>query len=328
MNTIRWGILGPGNIAHSFAKGLTAWDDHQLVAVASRSQEKAEAFSKVFNIENTYSSYDQLVNDKNIDAIYVATPHTFHREHAEMCLQAGKSVLCEKPLCINAKDAQALIDVAQNTQCFLMEAMWSRFLPAMEQAIAWVKSGAIGEPRMLTCDFGFRSEWDPEGRLLNPEFAGGGLLDVGVYTVALSSSVFGHTPVAISAQGHLGKTGVDEQCALLLRYEQGELGILSSAIQTNTPHTARIHGTEGSITLPDFWRATTVTLEQANKEPVTQTFPFIVNGYEYEAREVGKCIREGLLESPRVPHSETLKILKIMDTAREQMGLNYPEEQR
>jgi dihydrodiol dehydrogenase / D-xylose 1-dehydrogenase (NADP) len=235
-------------------------------------------------------------------------------------------VLCEKPLCVNAQQGERLVAAAQASDSFLMEAMWMRFLPAVEQAMAWVREGAIGEPRLLSCDFGFRCGWNPESRLLDPQLAGGGLLDVGVYTVAMASLLFGHEPVGISAQAHLGASGVDEQCALLLRYGGGELALLAAAVQTNTPHLARIDGSAGRITIPAFWHATSATLHRNGQEPETVERPFDANGYEYEAAEVGRCLRQGLRESPRMTHVESLGILRIMDQARAQIGLVYPFE--
>jgi dihydrodiol dehydrogenase / D-xylose 1-dehydrogenase (NADP) len=325
MNTIRWGILGPGTIAKQFARGLAALNDHHLVAAGSRDVARAQAFLDEFAPKaQAHGSYEALVNDPNIDAIYVATPHTSHREHAELALRAGKAVLCEKPLCVNLPQAQALVAAAKDSGSFLMEAMWTRFLPALEQAMEQVRSGVIGEPRMLTCDFGFRCGWNPEGRLLNPALAGGGLLDVGIYTVAMASLVFGHTPSSINAQAHIGESGVDEQAAIMLGYDSGQLAVLTSAVRTNTPHSARIDGTEGRITIPSFWRATSYTIERAGSDVETIQAPHGANGYEYEAAEVGRCLRQGVTESPRLTHAESLGIMAIMDQARAAVGLHYP----
>lgn len=326
MDRIRWGVLGPGNIARSFARSLAALDDHQLVAAGSRDAARAQAFVDRFGTGTGYGSYAELVEAPTIDAIYVATPHTFHREHATLALRAGKAVLCEKPLCVDRRQGEALVRASIESDSFLMEAMWTRFLPAVDQAMAWIGDGAIGEVRMLSCDFGFRCAWNPEHRLLDPELAGGALLDVGVYTVALASLLFGHEPVTLSAQGHIGASGVDEQCALLLRYAGGELAVLRSAIRTATSHAARIEGTEGCILLPAFWRATAATLERVGEKAVTVQAPFTANGYEYQAAELGRCLRAGLRESPRMRHAESLGILGILDRARAEMGLRYPCE--
>lgn len=327
MDRINWGVIGPGRIARQFARGLAAWDDHHLVAAGSREVARAQAFLDEFDGGRAHTGYEALVADEGVDAIYVATPHPQHAEHAALALRAGKAVLCEKPLCVNQAQGETLVAAARASGSFLMEAMWTRFLPAIEQAMTWLRDGAIGEPRLLSCDFGFRGGWDPESRLLDPALAGGGLLDVGVYTVAMATLVFGHQPVAISAQGHLGETGVDEQAALLLRYAGGELALLASAVRTGTPHLARIDGTEGRITIPGFWHATSATLERSDAEPETVERPFVANGYEYEAAELARCLRAGLGESPRMTHAESLGILAILDAARAQLGLAYPFEQ-
>ena len=324
--TIRWGILGPGNIARKFAIGLSALPDAELTAVGSRSVEKAAEFARDFNIPNKHSSYVDLANDPDVDVVYVATPHPFHREHSILCLKAGKAVLCEKPLAINAQEGEEIIRCARETKKFLMEAMWTRFLPVMARVREWLAEGAIGEVRMLTADFGFRSGWDPEGRLLNPKLAGGALLDVGVYTVAMASMVFGQQPSRIASMAHIGETGVDEQSAMLLGYDTGQLAILSCAVRTNTTQESRIIGTEGAIHIPDFWHATSATLSVSGKDTVQIEIPFDGNGYNYEAAEVMRCLRAGKLESDIMPLDESLSIMETMDKIRVQCGLRYPME--
>jgi dihydrodiol dehydrogenase / D-xylose 1-dehydrogenase (NADP) len=326
MEVIRWGILGPGSIAHRFAEGLSVIPDAELVAVGSRSSERADAFADKFDIPKRHGSYTDLANDPDVDAIYVSTPHPFHKEYSILCLKAGKGVLCEKPMAINAQQAKEMIDCARAEKKFLMEAMWTRFLPAIVKMREWVAEGAIGEPRMLTADFGFRSGWNPEGRLMNPEMAGGGLLDVGVYTVAMAYMVFGK-PSRIASMAHIGETGVDEQAAMLLGYDAGQLALLSCAIRTNTPQEARIMGTEGSIHIPGFWHGNSATLYASGKGPVQADTPFEGNGYNYEAVEVMRCLREGKLESDVMPLDESLSIAETMDQMRAEWGLKYSMEE-
>jgi len=326
MRTIRWGILGPGNIAHRFARGLNVLPDAELTAVGSRSVEKAAEFAKEFDIPHKHNSYIDLANDPDVDVIYVATPHPFHREHSILCLKAGKAVLCEKPLAINTREVEEIISCARESKKFLMEAMWTRFLPVMARVREWLVEGAIGEVRMLTADFGFRSGWDPDGRLLNPNMAGGALLDVGVYTVAMASMVFGEQPSRIVSLAHIGETGVDEQAAMLLGYDAGQLAILSCAVRTNTPQEARIMGTEGTIYIPDFWHATSATLYVSGKDAEQIEMPFDGNGYNYEAAEVMRCLRAEKLESDIMPLDESLAIMETMDKIRAQWGLRYPME--
>ena len=186
---IRWGILGPGSIANQFAKGLQAAPDGQLVAVGSRDLQRAEAFAEQYDAPNRHGSYEELVADPEVDAIYVATPHPFHKENSILCLEAGKAVLCEKPFTVNAAEAAEIVAVARAKKVFLMEAMWSRYLPIIVQVRKWLDEGAIGEPLQVNADFGFRAGVNPEGRLFSPALAGGALLDV-------EDGHLGHVPLA------------------------------------------------------------------------------------------------------------------------------------
>ncbi len=323
---IRWGILGPGGIAHKFATGLKAVPDAEISAVGSRDLQRANTFADTFDIPQRHGSYIELVNDPEVDVIYVATPHPFHKECAMLCLEAGKAVLCEKPLTVDAEQAEELIAYARERKQFLMEAMWTRFLPVIVKVREWLAEGAIGEPRLLTADHGSRKTLSLEileGRLFNPKLGGGGLLDVGVYTVALAYMVFG-APSKITSLAHIGATNVDEQASILLGYDAGQIANLFCAIRTETSKEARIIGTEGSIHIPEFWQATSATLNQVGKDPVHIERPFIANGFENQAIEVINCIRKGKLESRIIPLDESLSIIKTMDTVREQWGLAYP----
>ena len=323
---IRWGILGPGGIAHKFTDAVKAIPDAEIVAVGSRDLRRADAFADTFDVPHRHGSYVELANNPEIDVIYVATPHPFHKECAMLCLAAGKAVLCEKPLTVDADQAEALIACAREHKQFLMEAMWTRFIPIMVQVREWLADGVIGEPRMLTADFGNRVVLTAEnmkGRLFALELGGGALLDIGVYTVSLASMVFG-APTQITSMAHIGETGVDEQAAVLLSYNAGQIASLSCAITTQTSQDARIFGTKGSIYIPNFARATSATLEIFGKEPLQIEIPFTDNGFEYQIIEVINCLRAGKLESDVMPLDESLSIIKTMDTVREQWGLKYP----
>ena len=323
---IRWGILGPGGIAHKFATGLKAVPDAEIRAVGSRDLQRADAFADTFDIRHRHGSYIELVDNPEVDVIYVATPHPFHKECAMLCLEAGKAVLCEKPFTVDAAQAEELIACARERKQFLMEAMWTRFLPVIVKVRAWLAEGAIGEPRLLTADHGSRKALSPEtleGRLFNPKLGGGGLLDVGVYTVALAYMVFG-APSKITSLAHIGATYVDEQASILLGYDSGQIANLFCAIRTETSKEARIIGTEGTIHIPEFWQATSATLIRTGKGPVHIEMPFIANGHENQAIEVINCIQEEQLESRVMPLGESLSIMKTMDTVREQWGLVYP----
>lgn len=324
---IRWGILGPGTISQKFATGLKAISEAEITAVGSRDLQRANAFADTFNIPHRHGNYIDLAHNPEVDVIYVATPHPFHKECAMLCLEAGKAVLCEKPLTVNAEQAQEMITCARQNNQFLMEAMWTRFLPIIVKVREWLAEGAIGEPRLLTADKGSRqilSTETCEGRLFNPELGGGGLLDVGVYTVTLAYMVFG-APSQITSLAHIGETNVDEQAAILLGYDAGQIANLFCAIRTETLKEARIIGTEGSIHIPEFWQATSATLIRTDRDPVHTEIPFKNNGFENQAVEVINCLQQGKLESDVMPLDESLSIMKTMDTIRFQWGLKYPK---
>lgn len=323
---IRWGILGPGSIAHKFADGLKALPDAELIAVGSRSMEKANKFGDEYNIAKRYGSYEDFVKDPDIDIVYISSPHPFHNEHSLLCMKAGKSVICEKPFAVNARQAEEMIACAGDNKVFLMEAMWTRFLPVMAKVRELICEGTIGDVRMMTADFGFRMGWNPESRLLNPELAGGALLDVGVYTVSLASMVFSGPPTKIASLSHLGETCVDEQSAMLLGYDKGKIAVLSCAVRTNTPQEARIIGTDGSIYIPDFWRSSKISLFRQGKEADHIELPFEGNGYNCQAAEAMNCLRNGKLESDILPLHESLSIVQTLDSIRAQWGLKYPME--
>ncbi|KPK82932.1 MAG: dehydrogenase [Phycisphaerae bacterium SM23_33] len=322
---IRWGILGPGKIARKFAEGLKSVPEAELAAVGSRSQERAEAFAEDFNIPRRHGSYAALAADEQVDAIYVATPHAMHKDSAICCLQAGKAVLCEKPFAINAAQAREVIQFARKKKLFLMEAMWTRFLPYIVKLRELLADGAIGQVRMVCGDFGFRAGFDPKSRLFDPNLGGGGLLDVGVYPVSLASMILGE-PSEVAALAELGRTGVDEQAAFVLKCPTGQLAVLFTGVRTLTPMEATIMGTDGYIRLHSpWWRGMTLSVHAGGKEQVHE-LPHEGNGYNYEAAEVGRCLREGKLESQVMPLDETLSVMRTLDRIRAQWGLKYPME--
>ncbi len=323
---IRWGIIGTGSIAKKFAAALAFLPDAELIAVGSRAQASADAFADMFHIPHRHTTYADLANDPDVDVVYISTPHPFHKENSILCLEAGKAVLCEKPFTINAREAEEVINLARRKNLFLMEAMWTRFLPVMVEVRRLLSERAIGDVRMVMADFGFRAEFNPQGRLFNPALGGGALLDIGVYTISLASMVLG-TPSRVTGMAYLGETGVDEQSAFILGYDQGQLAVLSVAVRTNTSQEAHLLGTIGKIRLhPSWWRGTTLTLSVAGKEDLTMDLPHVGNGYNYQAAEVMRCLRAGQTESSIMPLDETLSIMKTMDQIRAQWGLKYPTE--
>ncbi len=328
MADVKWGVLAPGRIAHNFARGLAAAEGARLVAVGSRDSARSEEFAKQHGAERWYGSYEELVNDAEVDVVYVANPHNFHRDSSILCLEHGKAVLCEKPFTVNAIEAQEIADAALVNDRFVMEAMWTRFMPLMQQARAWIDAGRIGDVRIVQASHGFRSPWNPEGRLLNPDLAGGALLDVGIYVTSFAYWMTRMDPTEIAAVAEIGKTGVDEQTAITLRYDNGAIASLVCAIQARTQHIAAVYGTEGWIEFPEsFWKGTKAILHRGEEQTVFEQ-PHIANGHEWQAMEVGRCLSEGKKTSSILPVDESVRIMKTLDTVREQIGLVYPFEKR
>jgi predicted dehydrogenase len=321
-----WGVLGPGRIAQQFGDALLAIDDAALYAVASSNLDRAKAFAQQYNGEKTYDSYEALVNDPQVDAIYIATPHRFHLENALLCLNASKPVLCEKPLTVNAAETRQLIDLARAKNVFLMEALWTRYLPIYPQIRAWLDEGTIGDVKLLVSTFGINVPKGEADRWLNPELAGGTLLDMGIYPISVSQWVMGREPQSFSAQSYLGKTGVDELTAVLLKYDNGVISQFNSNFITDDANEFFIYGAQGHIRIhANFWAASHATLVTSDRE-VTISKPLRRNGFEYQAEEAMRCIRAGLLESPTMSHAHTLANMELMDRIRAEIGLKYPFE--
>ena len=320
-----WGILATGGIAAAMAKGLARVPGARLAAVGSRTLEAAEKFGKTFHIPKRYGSYEELARDPDIDVVYVSTPHNLHFENCKMLINEGKAVLCEKPFTINAEQAAEVIAMAREKKCFILEAMWTRFLPAFVKVREILSDGLLGDIRMLNASFGYTAAFDPLHRLFNPNLGGGALLDVGVYPISLASMLFG-LPSRISSLSQLGKTGVDEQSAMLFLYGQGQMAVLAAAVRTDIPQDAYIIGTEGRLRIHSpWWQSQKLTLERGKKKKVLNV-PFKGNGFSFEAEEVMQCLREGRRESDIMPLDETLAIMATMDQIRSQWGLKYPME--
>lgn len=327
MNRVfRWGLIGPGRIAHNFARGLAAVANARLQAVASRDSARAAAFAAQYGDARCHERYEALIADPELDAIYIATPHSHHFELIRACLEAGKPVLCEKPLTVNAAQSEALFALARERRVFLMEALWTRFLPIYGEVRKWLDEGRIGEVRLLSSSFGFKAPVDPDDRLFNPHLAGGALLDIGVYNLSVSQWVLARNPKQFSATGHIGATGVDEQLAATLDYGEGLMSQFHCTLRAETANDFRIYGSAGHIRIhPMFWGATTATLAEAGSE-LTLVRPHRASGFEYQIEEAQRCIREGRLESPVIPHADTLATMALMDALRAHIGQRYPFE--
>lgn len=323
MSSTTWGIIGPGKIANKFAVALTLAEGATLGAVASRDAGKAQDFAAKYGAAKAYDSYAALAADPDIRAVYVATPHGFHAEHSILCLQHGKAVLCEKPFALNAAEVRAMIAASRKHQVFLMEAMWTRFLPLMREIMKLIAAGRIGRIRYIRADFGFPAAFDPGGRLFNLRLGGGSLLDIGIYPLYLCMQLLGE-PQQIIAGGRLSPTGSDETCHAILLYEDGASAVISSTLSCHTSLTAEIAGTEGSIRIPTPWyKNDRFEWNRTGEESRTVRLEPMVNGFEYQIAETMRCLGLGLIESPHLPHSFSLAMSRTMDTIRQQLGVRY-----
>ena len=324
--TIRWGILGCGNIANKFATDLQMVSGSVLRAVASRDPERAQKFAIKHTAKRIYSNYTALVNDPDLDVIYVATTHNFHYEHAALCLAANKAVLCEKPICVNAQQAQKLVELSRKKDIFLMEAMWTLFFPTVTRLIKDIDSGIIGTPQLVQADFGITKPQEAGSRFYEKKLAAGALLDLGIYTINFANIVFGSHPERISGYAQFTDQGVDRLSTYNLIYSEGRQALLSAAIALPTPHQARIYGDKGRIVVDDFYHPQQYQIILNGKKPKLVNEGFDGFGYLYEAREVQQCLLGGKTESMICSLDETVAIMQVMDDLRKQWGLRYPNE--
>ncbi len=323
---IHWGIMGTGSIAAAFAADLALLPDARLVAIGSRTRAGADAFAERFGIPNRHASYEALAADPAVDVIYIATPHPMHHPNTLLCLEAGRAVLCEKPFALNAARAAEMIALARARGLFLMDAMWTRFLPLFARLRELLAEEALGVVQMLAADFGFAAGFDPHSRLFDPALGGGALLDVGVYPVALASQVLG-PPARITALAHIGETGVDEGVGMVFGYQSGALAVLSASLRADAAREAWIAGTHGRVLIrPTWWMGSHMTLIRAGHTDEEIDLPPLGRGYAHEAAEVMACLRAGRTESAIMPLDETLAIMQTLDAVRAQIGLRYPAE--
>ncbi len=322
----KWGILGPGRIAHEFAKGVQVIEDAGLYAVSSSKIERANEFASQYGGAKTYNSYEALVNDPEVDGVYIATPHRFHFENTMLALNAGKPVLCEKPLTVNASETRKLIEASRKNNVFLMEALWTRYLPIYSVIQKWLDEKAIGEISLMVGTFGFNAPKESDDRWQNPELAGGTLLDMGIYPIAVSQWVMKSQPKSFVAMAHIGKTHVDELTTFSLKYENNVISQSHSSFMSNHVNDFLIYGSKGWIRIhPNFWGSTKATISTDGQE-LTISKPLRAGGFEYQTEEAMRCIRAGLLESPGMSHADTLANMELMDSIRAEIGLKYPFE--
>ena len=322
---IKWGIIAPGSIANAFAKEVKNTKGGILEAVYGRDENKVKAFAEKYNLEKYYSNIDEFLKDENIDAVYIATPHNYHMEYAKKCIEAKKHILCEKPFSYNYETSKAALDMAKENNIFIMEALWTLFLPVINKAKTWIEEGRIGKIKLITANFGFISEEDINSRLYNPNLAGGALLDVGIYPILFSNYIMDNIPSEINATAKFTRTNVDETDVINLKYEEGALASLTCSICSDTDNTAVIYGEKGKIVIPTFWMAKEAFLHIEDKvEKYIDEYK--ESGYKYEIEEANNCIINKELESNIASHKVTLELVKIMDEIRGKIGLRYPFE--
>ena len=331
--TLRWGVVATGNVAVKVTEDIARLEDAVLHAVSSRSKAAAAQFADQFGFTRAYfddgpvKGYHLLIDDPEVDVVYIAAPHAQHYGIARDALLGGKHVLCEKSLTINAREAEDLIALASSRGLFLMEAVWTRFLPCINRIWSILADGELGEVRWVQADLGFRAPPDPASRLWDPDAGGGALLDLGVYPLTLAVGALGF-PRGVSAAGALNGDGVDGQNALLLTYASGASAQLASSLVSECTRTATISGTEGWLrTGTPLHNPVELTVQPRAREQRVERFPQIGNGYTYELREVTRCIQEGLTESPTMPWSDSLQTMQLFDEVRAQLGVRYPNDE-
>jgi len=325
-NRIRWGILGTGGIANSFVKDLKA-TGHQVTAVGSRTCEAAERFAAQHGIARAHASYEALVHDDQVDVVYVSTPHPFHLSNALLALEAGKHVLVEKPLTINASEARALEAVAKQKGLVALEAMWTRWLPHMVRIREILASGALGELRTLLADHTQKLPDDPAHRINALELGGGALLDLGIYPISFASQLFGK-PTSIVATSIPTPTGVDRSTTVILGYNLGRTAVTHCSSGERGPNKAVIIGTEGRLEIDPTWYAATSFTLYSNTNEVTERFnhPLKTRGMEFQADELERLVNTGQLSGTILPIAESVAIMETLDEVRRQIGLKYPGE--
>ena len=350
MKSFNWGIIGPGSIADMFADALTPSTRGKLYAVASRNLAKAQAFADRYSVSSAagetaaadndpavedhkpkaYGSYQELLDDNKVNAVYIATPQSLHYQQAKMCLEAGKHVLMEKPLTINAAQTEKLIALAQSKNLLLQEGLWSRFMPCFEQVKLWLDEDRIGELQYICSDIGFAFGDEQGHRLHDPNLGGGALLDLGVYSITLSQCLMQEHPSEISAMSHFGKREVDENTVVSMRYPSGRFAQFTCTIAAQASNTMTLMGTKGRIVLPYmFWNGNKAILQKEGAQDEVIEFSHRVNGFEYQIEEAMKMVDKKRVCSQFMPHDDSLAVMQTMDEIRRQIGLKFsPDAER
>ena len=329
---LNWGVVATGRIAHRVTADLARLESSVLQAVSSRSAAAAKTFAGQYGFATSYhdqpgaTAYEQLFADPDVDVVYIATPHARHHEVATAALTAGKHVVCEKPLTVNAREAQELVGLAREQELFLMEAMWTRFLPSTRRALEVVRAGGIGTVRWVQADLGFAATYDPRDRLWDPAAGGGALLDLAAYPLTWAVGMLGF-PDSVTAAGRLNRDGIDVQNTLTLGYADGAAAQLVSSLESASPGIVTVSGTKGWLrTGSPLYNARRLEYAGPDGRVQVEEFDEATEGFIHELREAGRCIRAGLPESPLMPWHESVKIMQILDDARSQLGVRYEND--
>ncbi len=331
-----WAVIGPGRIANRFAEAVCALPGMHIQCVQGRDADRAAAFAQRWSPANgrvigATTRIEDVLTDDSVHGVYIATPHAFHADAIRTALRARKPVLCEKPMVTDARTAAELFSLSKSHQTFLMEAVWTRFLPLHNAVAEWLRAGLIGELRSLQSSFCFNAPFDQKSRLFDPAQAGGALLDIGIYNLTVTRMVLAAAlgrcpePVQIDAKAVLAPTGVDQRLHATLHFPAGIASQFVCAVDSTADNNFHIFGERGIITLRNgFWQATRATLVRPNEAPVEIEHPFRINGFEYQIEAAVSAIREGRIECDRIPHAETLETLRWMDQIRSLIGVRYP----
>lgn len=325
MTQLKWGVIGPGNIAHQFAQALSQSEQGKLYAVASRNMNTAEVFAKQYNASVAYDNYDALLKDSAVDMVYIATPHSHHFPWAKKCLEAGKPLLMEKPLTVNAEQTRVLTRLSEKNDVFFQEALWSRFMPCFSQVKTWLNNNEIGELQYITSQIGFSFAHLKDHRLTDPALAGGAILDLGVYSVSLSQYLLEEYPDTIQAMGQINADGVDQNTLVNMSYPSGIFSQFTTTIGGQCGNIMSLHGTNGQILLDaEFWVGRKARLIRSGGEVIEKAFPHPVNGFEYQIEASMRSMKSGDLYCQCMSHSDSVNVMLTLDEIRRQIGLTYP----
>ncbi|MVX66511.1 gfo/Idh/MocA family oxidoreductase [Clostridium chromiireducens] len=326
MSKIKMGILGAGDIAKLMAETISKMDNVDTYAIAARDLERAEKFSKEYGFEKAYGSYEEMLKDESLDLVYIATPHSHHYEHAVMCLNHGKHVLCEKAFTSNAKQAEEVLKLAESKGLLITEAIWTRYMPMSKTLNEVIESGVIGKVTSLNVNLSYPITH--KARIIDPELAGGALLDLGVYTLNFAAMVFGDKIKSISSTAIKTETGVDAQNSITICFEDGKMAVLNSSILAISDRQGVINGDKGYIVVENINNYEKIRVFSLEREEIAvYDAPKQITGYEYEVEAAIQAIENKEIECPQMPHKETLRIMEIMDSLRHEWGVIYPFEQ-